>query len=364
MAARLEELMHRQKPLVSSYTTTLLKRAESQHGSDSWQFQSISRQYFELPHSAGGRAASRRHYEAEMGRSAPLGIERLYRRAVVVDLLTACASECVFCIRGLYDNRSLKPDDFGPVVDYIASHAEIQEVLVTGGDPFVAPARLGQFLRRLDASCPAVTTVRIGTRMPVQDPRRCEAVAAMLSDLRTRLRLEVGLQVNSPFELQDEARAALGAIQEAGAAIYSQNVLLKGVNDSANILIDLYDALRGLGVEPHYLFHAVPMVGTDHLRTSIRRSLRIIADVSASGYLSGRAKPRFALMTAVGKVTPYHGVLEGLDSRSGEITVHTSFRLADRKTWNPGYVLPTSASVGVDGLISVRYLDGQEEAIA
>lgn len=351
--------MHRQEPLVSRYTRNLLDRAERQHGSQSWQFQSIKRQYFELPHSTG-RAAGRRHYEAEMGQSAPLGIERLYRRALVVDLLTACASECVFCIRGLYDNRSLKPGDFGPVVGYIAERSEIREVLVTGGDPFVAPARLGEFLRSLDASCPAVTTVRIGTRVPVQDPSRCEAVASMLSDLRTRQRLEVGLQVNSPFELQDETRAALGAIQQAGAVVYSQNVLLRGVNDSPSILIELYDELRDLAIEPHYLFHAVPMVGTDHLRNSVRRCLQIVSEVSASGYLSGRAKPRFALMTSVGKVIPYQGALEMSGLGNGEILVRTAFQLADRQKWNPGYVLPANASVGPDGRISVRYLDGRD----
>jgi lysine 2,3-aminomutase len=142
--------------------------------------------------------------------------------------------------------------------------------------------------------------------------------------------------------------------------IYSQNVLLKGVNDDINSLIDLYDELRYLGVEAHYLFHSVPMKGTAHFRVPLKKALRLIKELTSSGNISGRIKPMLSVMTDIGKVTLYEGSM-GEKDENGFYELVTGYKLEDRLCWNPSYVLPDSARVDENGCIRVKYLDGSEE---
>ena len=101
MAALLNLMRDTQKPRVHQYIRELLERAEVLHGKDPGAYRGIYNQYFRMPTKEPGTARSDRHYNA-LG-DLPEGVERLYRRVAVIDLLTACSSECVFCIRGLYN---------------------------------------------------------------------------------------------------------------------------------------------------------------------------------------------------------------------------------------------------------------------
>lgn len=355
MAGLLEIIRTTQQPRVNAYTEELLERAAARHGEDSGAYRGIYNQYFRMPTAQPGIARSTRHYDA-FG-ELPVGVERLYRRVLVVDLLLACASECVFCIRGLYDRHTLNDDDMSAIVAYVAQDPHLTEVLVTGGDPLIAPNKLSALIAKISTSAPNIRVVRIGTRLPVQSPLAfTEETYAPFTEHADRLSFEIGLQVNHPFELQPEAADVLRRLDRCGVRVYSQNVLLRDVNDDVATLVELYDRLRALNVIPHYLFHAVPMVGTDEFRTSVAKGVRLIKEVTASGYLSGMAKPAYTLMTDVGKVTLYEGTLQ---SRKGRmLTVRTSYQLGDRLEWNPGYRLPESATVNELGTLDVEYIDG------
>ena len=355
MAGLLTVITDTQKPRVHRYTRELLDRAERDHGPNSTAFRGIWNQYFRMPTTMPGIARNERHYDA-LG-NLPLGVERLYRRVAVVDLLTACASECVFCIRGLYEPHTLSESEMDRIAEYLGGDDQLSEVLVTGGDPLIAPAKLAELLARISTSAGNIRSVRIGTRLPVQNP---SGVGEQLYDLfrehARRFRFEIALQVNHPFELQEEAIEVLDRLAGCGVRIYSQNVLLKGVNDDLDTLVELYDRLRGLGVIPHYLFHAVPMVGTDNFRTSVRRGLDLARQLTSSGHLSGLGKPMFSVMTDIGKVTLYDGSI--MSERDGIVTFRTAYRLEDRLRWNPGYRLPDSATVNKHDTIDVQYVDG------
>lgn len=357
MAGLLTVITNTQEPRVHRYTQELLDRAERRHGRDSSAFRGIWNQYFRMPTTTPGAARSERHYHASG--DLPPGVERLYRRVAVVDLVTACASECVFCIRGLYDPHTLSRHEMDAIAEYLGGDPELSEVLVTGGDPLIAPTRLADLLSRIATAAPNIRSVRIGTRLPVHNP---SGVDEQLDDLfrehARRFRFEIALQVNHPFELQDETVDVLDRLATCGVRVYSQNVLLKDVNDDLDTLVELYDRLRELGVDPHYLFHAVPMVGTDDFRTPVRRGLDLARQLSSSGRLSGLGKPMFTVMTDVGKVTLYDGSI--LSDRDGIVTFRTAYRLADRLCWNPGYRLPDSATVNEHGTIDVRYVDGTD----
>ncbi|GAA2657443.1 radical SAM protein [Paractinoplanes durhamensis] len=357
MAGLLNVIMTDQKPRVRPYIRDLLERAKREHGSGSDAYLGIYNQYFRMPRKEPGIARGTRHYNA-LG-DLPEGLERLYRRVVVIDMLSACSSECVFCIRGLYDPHTLKDGQISQILKYLARDEHLEEVLITGGDPLIATRKLDELVSGIAAAAPNIKVARIGTRLPVQDPLAfSDATYELFRRHSKRFLFEISLQVNHPFELQTEAVEVIQRLSDCGVRVHSQNVILKGVNDNLNTLLDLYDRLRALRVIPHYLFHAVPMVGTDEFRTSVARALELSAQLNDGGFLSGLGKPKFAIMTAVGKVVPAPGSI--LADRDGTLTIRTSYRLEDRLRWNPGYVLPESATVNELGTLDVQYVDGED----
>ena len=233
------------------------------------------------------------------------------------------------------------------------------EILVTGGDPLLARSRLRYLIGAIRECSPNIRRVRIGSRLPLHDPARVDnELLTLLRDSSAQLSVELAIQINHPAELFPESRAALAQIAETGATIYAQNVLLKGVNDDIEVLAELYDSLRGLGIESHYLFHCCPIVGTRHFRTSLQRGLQLAHELTASGRISGRSKPQFAAMTDVGKVVLYEGAL--LDRRDGRVLIRSHYSYADRMRWNPHWELPHSAELDGEGLLRVWYLDGDD----
>jgi len=101
------------------------------------------------------------------------------------------------------------------------------------------------------------------------------------------------------------------------------------------------------------------MKGMHHLRTSVSRGLDLALQLTNSGRISGRAKPMFALMTDVGKVTLYQGtILEKRDDNY--ILLKTHYNFEERKKLNPHWVLPKTASISENGDLNVLYLDGND----
>jgi lysine 2,3-aminomutase len=276
----------------------------------------IERQYLFDPREDERRKGEvRRHYEAEIqpifeGR--PLqGIERLYRRSLIVEPTMLCAAHCRWCIRGQYEPFHLPDSELERIARWVGTAAEnrdIREVLITGGDPLTSVKRLRLLVEALFRHAPQVTLVRVGTRVPLQAPRLVdERLSQLLRDFSERM--EIGLHVNHPAELFSEVVEACARIRATGVRVYNQSVLLRGLNDDIETLSELGEALRRLHIEMHYLFHAVPLRGMRHHRTSIARGLDLVRELTSCGSVSGRAKPTFTLLTDVGKVTPYEGTI-------------------------------------------------------
>ena len=362
MAGLLLKITTDQKPKVSKYTDKLLDMAIDQHGYNSSAYKGIYNQYFKMPSQEKSNLVNRRHYEAEMiGEDLPNGLERLYKRVTVIDLLSTCASECVYCLRGYYQKFALSEDDMHAIAIFCANDKYLKEVLITGGDPFMSPKKLSFIVKELAEHAPNIKIIRIGTRLPVQSPNKFDPkLNELFIKYSDRFLFEISCQINHPFELQSESREILASLKKSGCLVYSQNVLLKDVNDDIDTLVELYDELRYLGVTPHYLFHAVPMKGTDNFRTTVFEGLELIKKLTSKGEISGRAKPQYALMTDIGKVTLYEDTIVAREG--AHLIIKTSFKLADRIKWNPYYTLPDSAIVNEDGTLSVRYLDGVNES--
>ncbi len=176
--------------------------------------------------------------------------------------------------------------------DYIRAHPQIWEVILTGGDPLVLPA--SRLRRAVDAlaAIDHVKIIRIHTRVPAVAPERI--TADMIDALKAQGKATyVVLHANHPRELTPAARAACAQIVDAGIPMLSQSVLLKGVNDDAEVLAELMRAFVACRIKPYYLHHADLAPGTAHLRTSIAAGQELMRGLR--GRISGLCQPAYVL---------------------------------------------------------------------
>lgn len=355
---------HHFRELITPFLRQKLKELELRFGQCARVYQALARQYVRAPEEENVTTeANLRHYEADVAlhpsaQSIP-GVERLYRRTLVIEPTLACAAHCRYCIRANYPRHNLSEDQLLDVARYCGNkhnRLELNEVLITGGDVLLIPHRVDFLLRAIIQHAPNIRIARIATRIPVQAPDLINEDLLTVFRNKPGLRIELATQINHSVELFPEVVAAYERIMAEGVRVYAQNVLLRGVNDDLNSLVDLYDALRLLGIESHYLFHCVPLKGMAHLRIPLERAIELARLLSTSGLVSGRAKPMAAAMTDIGKIVLYEGVIVNRTDR--HILLQSQYRFSDRRKWNPNWRLPGTAEVDRDGLLRVHYLDG------
>lgn len=224
------------------------------------------------------------------------GVVHRYADRCLLKLLHVCPVYCRFCFRremvGPDGGGALKPEELDEAIAYVATHPEIWEVILTGGDPFmISPRRAREITARL-AEIPHVRIIRWHTRVPAVDPGRVtpEFVAALRAEGATTY---VVLHANHPRELTEQARAAIARIVDAGIPMLAQTVLLKGVNDDAGTLEALMRGLVEARVKPYYLHHLDKAPGTAHFRCSLARGQEIVRTLHESA--SGLCQPAYVL---------------------------------------------------------------------
>jgi lysine 2,3-aminomutase len=224
------------------------------------------------------------------------GIVHRYPDRVLLTLLHVCPVYCRFCFRrervGPGIDAVLPADQVEAALDYIAAHPAIWEVILTGGDPLaLSPRRIAAVMARLK-KMDHVRIVRFHTRVPVVAPETVtpELVAALGASGKTTY---VGLHCNHPRELTPAARAACARLIDAGLALVSQTVLLRGVNDDAATLAELMRSLVELRIRPYYLHHGDLAPGTAHLRVSLDEGRALVR--ALRGRVSGLCQPTYVL---------------------------------------------------------------------
>jgi len=353
------------KEKLSPFLREKLTFLSDRYGKNSELLHKLADQYMvdprETPEKEEGERS--RHYEADLTfehEGVQLkGIERLYRRTFLVEPTNVCAAHCRYCIRGFYDPFNMTEQSllaFAKFAGTPENRDDIREILITGGDPLMVPKRVNFLIDSLAKHAPNVDYIRIGTRVPLQEPTRVNAEVANALRQRPGLRIEVASQINHTVELFDETKDAIRKLQDLGVRMYNHIVLLRGVNDTKDELLELVDACRSLWIETHYLFHGVPMKGMAHLRTTVDEGIALITAITNSGIVSGRAKPQFTMMTDVGKITPYSGTILKRDGQ--RILLQSAYSYEERKRWNPNWQLPDSVEIDANGLMRVWYLDG------
>jgi lysine 2,3-aminomutase len=187
-----------------------------------------------------------------------------------------------------------------PAFAYLSAHPEVRDVILSGGDPLVtSDARIEALLERL-ATIPSVRWVRVATRTPVTLPHRI--TPALCRALRRHPAVWVMTHFNHPKELTALAREALGRLVDHGLPVMNQTVLLRGVNDDAKVLEELFTELVACRTRPYYLLQADPVRGTGHLRTPLSRGVELLG--ALQGRVSGLAVPKLIVDTpgGMGKV--------------------------------------------------------------
>jgi lysine 2,3-aminomutase len=355
------------KELVSPFLREKIQSIENQYGKSSREYQSIAKQYLsDIAEEKSSEYVNTRHYFSEMSDTFEgekvVGLERLYKKTVLIEPTTVCAAHCRWCLRGQYPINTMQKSQISHATRYIGSEKlknDVDEVLITGGDPLMSLPLLGYTIGEISRNAPNIKIIRIGTRVPVQDPKRINDDLLEMLKRYSHLRIEIGINVCHPQEFWPETKDALYRLRHAGFVIYNQNPLLKGVNDDFETLSSLYQNLRELNVESHYLFHAIPMRGTDHHRTSLQKGLDLVSMLSSSGDFSGRNKPKYAVLSDIGKIVIYEGVVQQVGS-DGELLLKSGFKLDDRLKWCPGWLLPNTVNVDPDGYMHTWYQDGSD----
>jgi lysine 2,3-aminomutase len=228
-------------------------------------------------------------------RSPVKGIVHRYPDRVLLKPLHACPVYCRFCFRREKvgpGGEALSDAELEAALAYVRSHAEIWEVILTGGDPLMlAPRRLGALIAALDAIA-HVAVIRLHSRVPIVEPSRItDELIAILKPRRATLWL--GVHCNHARELGVPTRGALARLADAGIPLLGQTVLLAGINDDVETLDQLMRALVTARVKPYYLHHPDLVRGTGHFRVSIERGQALMK--SLRGRLSGLAQPTYVL---------------------------------------------------------------------
>lgn len=193
------------------------------------------------------------------------GLIRKYRSRALLMVTGQCAVNCRYCFRRHfpYDEQRLGASDRRQVIDTLSASPEINEVILSGGDPLAVNDRLlAQWAADLSA-IPHIRRLRLHTRLPVVIPQRvCDALLKWLS--RTQIPVVMVLHINHPAEIDPATRKALGYLRAAGVTLLNQSVILRGVNDSVAVLESLSETLFEAGVMPYYLHAFDPVEGAHH----------------------------------------------------------------------------------------------------
>lgn len=219
------------------------------------------------------------------------GVLHKYRGRALLVTTGACPIHCRYCFRREFDyaGDGLSDAALAGAVDYIASAPDIQEVIVSGGDPLMlADHKLRRMTEAL-SGIPHYRRLRIHSRMPVTLPARIdEAFIEWLTDLDRQV--VVVVHANHANEFDQSVTRALSRIREAGATVLNQAVLLAGVNDSAATLERLMEAGFQAGALPYYLHLLDRVSGSAHFAVSRRRAVALVDELRERlpGYLVPR----------------------------------------------------------------------------
>lgn len=222
------------------------------------------------------------------------GLTHRYPDRVLFLITDMCSMYCRHCTRRRFAGQQDKEQGLEMIekgIEYIRNHKEVRDVVLSGGDALlVSDDRLEYIIKKL-REIEHVEIIRIGSRAPVVLPQR------ITDDLVNMLKKYHPIWLNTHFnhskELTEEAKEALNKLANAGIPLGNQSVLLKGVNDSVEVMKTLVHDLVKNRVRPYYIYQCDLSMGIEHFRTTVGKGLEIIEGLR--GHTSGYAVPTFVV---------------------------------------------------------------------
>jgi len=235
------------------------------------------------------------------------GLEHKYPSTALLLVNDVCGAYCRFCFRKrlFMDDNDEVVRDITLGVEYINAHPEINNVLLTGGDPLIMSTgkleKILSALREIDH----VRIIRIGTKMPAFNPMRVTEDPSLLEAISKystpRKRIYIMAHFNHPAELTDVAFEGIDKLLRAGAIVVNQTPMIAGINDDPQVLSTLFNELSYAGVPPYYVFQCRPTMGNESYSVPVERAYEIFEHARTNS--SGLAKrARFVMSHATGKI--------------------------------------------------------------
>jgi len=236
------------------------------------------------------------------------GLQHKYHDTAVMLVTDSCFGYCRYCFRKRLftkyrENEILK--DTSIAVRYIKNHSEINNVLVSGGDPLMlSTASLRKIITAL-REIRHVDIIRVGTNAAAFNPYRIiddPELPAMISEFSTtEKRIYFMLHFSHINEITPAAIKAVNILLKSGAILCNQTPLLRGVNDDPRLLAELFKKLASIGVAPYYVFQVRPTVGNRPYALPLVEAYQIFEE--SQKYIAGTAKrARFVMSHSSGKI--------------------------------------------------------------
>ncbi|MFZ5647990.1 MAG: lysine 2,3-aminomutase [Bacillota bacterium] len=279
------------------------------------------------------------------------GLTHRYPDRVLLLVTDCCSMYCRHCTRRRLagqSDRSMPTSQLDRAMAYIRANTSVRDVVISGGDPFTLPDVQIEYILQKLRSIRHVEIIRIGTRTPVVLPQRI--TTDLCSILEKYHPIWINTHFNHPAEITPEADLACIRLARAGIPLGNQSVLLKDINDQADIMKDLFQKLLRIRVRPYYLYQCDLSEGIGHFRTPVSTGIEIIENLR--GHTSGLAVPTFVVDAPGGggkiPIMPNYLLSQGqgttiLRNFEGNIYAYTEPGRRDHRINSPG--------VGVAGLI-------------
>jgi lysine 2,3-aminomutase len=243
------------------------------------------------------------------------GLQHKYSETALILATNRCATYCRYCFRkrlvGLPTEEIVKR--FEDAAEYIEKHEEIDNVLISGGDPLVLSNKVIERFLELLTRIDHLSFIRFGSRTPVTLPSRLsdpDLLSLFKKHSQIHRRLYVVTQFNHPREITLQSISAVNNLLKAGVLVSNQTVLLRGVNDDPETLATLMNSLVSIGVAPYYVFQCRPVKRVKgHFQVPIFEGVRIVEKAKAD--CNGHSKRfKYVMSHKTGKIEIL-GVIDG-----------------------------------------------------
>ncbi|MCW8997010.1 MAG: EF-P beta-lysylation protein EpmB [Psychromonas sp.] len=220
--------------------------------------------------------------------SAVPGLLHKYKSRVLLILKSGCAVNCRYCFRRHfpYQNNNINKKRLQEIISYIAGHPEVNEVILSGGDPLLSKDDFLEYVVKCLEQLPQLTRLRIHSRLPVVIPSRITNKLCKILE-ESRFKVVFVFHINHANEIDLPFSEASSKLQQAGVQLLNQGVLLKGINDNSQALIELSERLFSAGILPYYLFLLDKVQGAQHFDLEEKQAQQLMKEISQElpGYL-------------------------------------------------------------------------------